>query len=165
MAVIREYRPSDAVRITAIYNHYITDTTITFETKPLDVEAMRQRLDGIASDYPLLVAECDGEVAGYAYCHRWKQSSSYSPTAETTLYVDVRYQRLGIGTALLRRLIDECRRRPSIHALIACITADNASSRRLHEREGFMQVSEFKAVGLKFGNRLDVVDYELIVGQ
>ena len=57
MGVIREYRPSDADRITDIYNHYITDTTITFETEPLDVDAMRQRLDGIASDYPLVVAE------------------------------------------------------------------------------------------------------------
>ncbi len=36
--------------------------------------------------------------------------------------------------------------------------------KRLHEREGFLPVSEFKAVGLKFGRRLDVVDYELIVG-
>ena len=70
MGVIREYRPSDADRITDIYNHYITDTTITFETEPLDVDAMRQRLDGIASDYPLVVAEYDGDVAGYAYRHR-----------------------------------------------------------------------------------------------
>ncbi|MDE5920508.1 MAG: N-acetyltransferase, partial [Paramuribaculum sp.] len=67
-------------------------------------------------------------------------------------------------TALLRRLIEACRRDNKPHALIACITADNDISRRLHEREGFRQVSEFKAVGLKLGCRLDVVDYELIVG-
>lgn len=164
MAEIREYRPADARRITEIYNHYITSTTITFETDPLTVEEMKSRLDGIAARYPLLVAEADGEVAGYAYAHRWKLSAAYSPTAETTLYVDPRHQHRGIGSELLRQLIQECRRHPSLHALIACITADNHASRRLHEREGFRQVSEFIAVGEKFGRRLDVVDYELIVG-
>ena len=165
MISIRKYRPDDAGRITEIYNHYITHTTITFETEPLTVEEMSARLDSIAAEYPLLVAEdADGCIAGYAYAHQWKQSRDYRPTAETTLYVDSRHQGHGTGTALLRRLIEECRCDASLHALIACITADNAISRRLHEREGFLPVSEFKAVGLKFGRRLDVVDYELIVG-
>lgn len=164
MITIRKYRTDDAGQITEIYNHYIAHTTITFETEPLTVAEMSSRLDSIAAEYPLLVAEDDGHIAGYAYAHRWKQSMAYRPTAETTLYVDTRCQGNGTGTALLRRLIEECRRDNTLHALIACITADNDISRRLHEREGFRQVSEFKAVGLKFGRQLDVVDYELIVG-
>ena len=49
MISIRKYRPDDAGRITEIYNHYITHTTITFETEPLTVEEMSARLDSIAA--------------------------------------------------------------------------------------------------------------------
>ncbi len=53
MISIRKYRPDDAGRITEIYNHYITHTTITFETEPLTVEEMSARLDVV--DYELIV--------------------------------------------------------------------------------------------------------------
>lgn len=60
------------------------------------------------------------------------------------------------------RLIDECRSR-GYHALIACITADNYSSLRMHGSLGFRQVSRFHEAGLKFGRRLDVIDLELVL--
>ena len=64
----------------------------------------------------------------------------------------------------MRRLIEECRRR-GCHALVACITAENADSRRLHERLGYKQVSLFEEVGRKFGRWLDVTDYELLLNE
>ena len=62
----------------------------------------------------------------------------------------------------MQRLIAECRGR-GCHALIACITANNEASKSLHAKLGFVQVSHFKGVGLKFGQWLDVVDYELLL--
>ena len=62
----------------------------------------------------------------------------------------------------MTHLIDECRRQ-GYHALIACITADNLSSLRFHQRLGFRQVSRFPKVGRKFGRWLDVIDLELIL--
>lgn len=50
-----------------------------------------------------------------------------------------------------------------VHALVACITADNEPSRRLFESIGFRRVSHFEQVGRKFGRWLDVVDYELLL--
>ena len=60
----------------------------------------------------------------------------------------------------MTHMIDECRRQ-GYHALIACITADNLSSLRFHQRLGFRQVSRFLEVGRKFDRWLDVIDLEL----
>ena len=62
----------------------------------------------------------------------------------------------------MTHLIDECCRQ-GYHALIACITADNLSSLRFHQRLGFRQVSRFSEVGRKFDRWLDVIDLELIL--
>ena len=63
---------------------------------------------------------------------------------------------------LMEKLIAQCRE-AGCHSLIACITAENEGSRRIHERLGFKQVSLFKEVGYKFDRWLDVTDYELII--
>ena len=60
----------------------------------------------------------------------------------------------------MTHLIDECRRQ-GYHALIACITADNLSSLRFHQRLGFRQVSRFSEVGRKFGRWLDLTFMQL----
>ncbi|EJW95854.1 phosphinothricin N-acetyltransferase [gut metagenome] len=67
-----------------------------------------------------------------------------------------------MGRALMIALIDACRDM-GLHALIACITLGNQASVALHERLGFNQVSTFRQVGMKFGEWLDIVDYELII--
>ncbi len=80
----------------------------------------------------------------------------------TTVYLTPEACHKGIGPLLMTHLIDECRRQ-GYHALIACITADNLSSLRFHQRLGFCQVSRFPKVGRKFGRWLDVIDLELIL--
>ncbi len=160
--MIRNVYPSDAQSITQIYNEYILHSTISFETKALTCEEMKQRITDIAPTYPYYVYEENGEIAGYCYAHPWKERAAYQNTLETTIYISPAHARKGIGRLLMRTLIAECRNR-GFHALIACITADNEPSRLLHAKLGFKQVSLFKEVGMKFGKWLDVVDYELIL--
>ena len=71
--MIREVKIDDAAAIVDIYNHYISHTTVTFETTPLTTEQMRQRIIDISCHFPYLVYESDGKVAGYAYVHLWKE--------------------------------------------------------------------------------------------
>lgn len=148
--------------ITDIYNYFIEETTITFETQTLTAAQMGERINGLAAQFPYFVFECDGKVAGYCYVHLWKERAAYSRTLETTVYVSPQYHRRGIGMALMQKLIDECRQR-GYHALIACITDGNDGSVKLHERLGFSKVSHFSQVGQKFGRLLDVIDMELIL--
>ena len=159
---LRDVRLSDAADITAIYNHYIRLTDISFETEELTVADMAKRIEDISASFPYIVAEVDGVAVAYCYAHLWKERAAYSGTWETTVYVAPAYWRRGIGEALMRQLIDECRRR-GCHALIACITGGNEASVLMHEKLGFRRASCFREVGLKFGRLIDVVDYELLL--
>lgn len=160
---IRYANPDDAASITAIYNPYITGTTVTFETEPLSVEVMRRRIETlIEQESVYLVAEEKGCLLGYAYAHPWKERAAFCHTWETTVYVSPDSQGKGVGTKLMKELIAMCKCK-RVHALVACITSENKESLRMHERLGFRQVSHFKEVGYKFGRWLDVVDYELLL--
>lgn len=160
---IRQVRPDDAGQITELYNWYIVNGVESFETEPLPVSEMLSRIEHISASYPYYVAEVDGRVAGYCYAHLWKERAAYSNTLETTIYLNPEFKRHGAGTALMDRLIADCRRM-GVKALIACITGENDASIAFHRRLGFEQVSLFKSVGYKHGRWLDVVDMELLLG-
>ncbi len=160
--VIRQVEFRDVPAITRIYNDYVLHTTISFETLPLSIEQMRTRVVHIAAECPYYVAEEDGELLGYCYAHPWKDRAAYSLTVETTIYLAPERKGRGIGQLLMHRLIEACREK-GYAALIACITADNAESCAFHEKLGFKRVSHFHRVGRKFGQWLDVVDYELLL--
>ncbi len=160
--MIRTVKLADAAEIVAIYNHYIINTTITFETDPLTAQQMSARIELLSSHYPYFVYEEDGKVVGYCYAHGWKEKAAYNQTVETTIYLSPTATRKGIGKKMLVHLIQECKRR-NYHSLIACITQGNEASFVLHSHLGFQQASLFKEVGRKFNQWLDVVDYQLIL--
>lgn len=164
MERIREVRPAaDAKNIAAIYRWYVENSTATFELRPLSDTDMLHRIEDITARFPCFVYEKDGEIAGYCYAHSWKRFPAYDITLESTVYLRPDMKGRGIGKALMRRLITECRRKGFI-SLIACITAENEESCRFHESIGFTRVSRFRNAGKKFGRLLDVVDYQLQLG-
>lgn len=160
--MIRPVRAEDAEEIAAIYNYYVRETTISFETEPLSEEVMRARVEAFAAECPYLVWEESGRVLGYAYAHRWKERAAYSHTWEVTIYLHPDARGRGIGRELMSRLIPACRE-AGCGVLIACITHGNEASCAFHRRFGFRQVSHFTGVGRKFGKLLDVVDYQLVL--
>lgn len=160
--MVRRVDLSDAGEIVSIYNDYILNSVVSFETEALTVEEMQQRIRDFSSSFPYFVYEKDGHIAGYCYAHAWKSRAAYSGTLETTVYLAPEFKGKGIGRELMERLISECRSL-GYSALIACITASNTDSINFHSRLGFEKVSHFKHVGHKFGRWLDVVDYELLL--
>ena len=159
--MIREVRAAeDAAAIAAIYNEYVLHTTISFETAALTPQAMLARIETYAAECPYLVYEEAGSILGYCYAHRWKERAAYARTWESTIYLAPGAQGRNIGRALMQELISRCRT-AGARVLIACITQGNERSCRFHESLGFRQASHFHAVGEKFGQLLDVVDYEL----
>lgn len=159
---IRKVDIADAKAIADIYNYYIENTTISFETQPLMVSQMAERIREISCKFPYFVYEKHGKILGYCYAHPWKDRAAYSKTLETTIYIDKRATHQGIGKIMVKLLIDICRNE-GYRALIACITQGNEASIKMHESLGFKQVSEFKEVGFKFDSWLDVVDLELLL--
>ena len=146
----------DASRILAVYAPYIGRTAITFETEVPDGAAFAARVAGIAREFPYLLLEIDGELAGYAYAHRQAERAAYQWNAELSIYLAEGFVHCGLGGplyALLMRLLDM----QGYVNLYACITASNAGSIALHERMGFECVGEFPASGYKLGQWHGVV--------
>jgi len=152
---IRTCESRDVAAICAIYNHYISRTTISFEEAPVSLAAMQARIEAIQQHYPWLVCCDNGDVVGFAYAARWKERSAYCHTAESTVYVKKDAVGNGYGHALYTQLLDAlaCM---DIHVVVACIALPNDASVRLHERCGFCKVAHFSQVGYKFGQWQDV---------
>ena len=160
--MIRPVCSDDAAALAGIYNYYVQETTISFETTPLSVADMRARIERTSAAYPFLVWEEAGQVRGYAYAHAWKERAAYAGTWEISIYLAPESCGHGIGHKLLEQLVDDCRR-AGCRSLIACITQENENSCVFHQRHGFRKVSHFIQVGCKFGRLLDVVDYQRIL--
>lgn len=159
--IIRPAAPADVDRISAIYNHYIATTTISFEEEPVAAADMQQRIDGVASaNLPWLVM-CEGDtLIGYAYATRWRVRAAYRYSVESSIYLDPDYAGKGAGSALYEALLAELQQR-ELHLVIGGIAQPNEASVRLHERLGFRKVAHFSEVGLKFGRWIDVGYWEL----
>jgi phosphinothricin acetyltransferase len=160
--MIRKAILNDAKEIAAIYNHYVENTAITFETDPVSVKEMLDRMLTVSQTYPFLVSEESGEIAGYCYASPWKKRAAYRYTVESTVYVARPAQGRGIGLSLMQALIKELGEL-SVHAVIACIALPNPQSTGLHEKLGFRQVSRFQEAGYKFDRWIDVGDWELLL--
>lgn len=160
--MIREVREADCREITEIYNYYVENSIATFDTIPVTEQQMLDNIRNISADYPYYIYEIDGAIAGYCYAHSWKTRKACQLTAETTVYIAPQHTGKGIGQLLMKCLIKECRNR-KLHALIACITAENTGSCIMHEKLGFKKVSAFYEVAFKAGQYLGVADYELIL--
>jgi L-amino acid N-acyltransferase YncA len=158
---IRPATPADAARICAIYNHYVTATTVSFEEDPVDEQQMAQRIADVgAAGLPWLVLEVDGELAGYAYATKWRVRPAYRHSVESSIYLDRAFAGRGFGRMLYGALLDALRGR-ELHLVIGGIAQPNDASAALHEALGFRKVAHFSEVGKKFGRWVDVGYWEL----
>jgi phosphinothricin acetyltransferase len=162
---VRAALQADAAAICAIYNSYVTTTTITFEEEAVAELDMAQRIaDVSAADLPWLVAEAGGKIVGYAYATKWRVRPAYRYSVESTVYVAPPCVGQGVGRALYDVLLDELRQR-GLHVVIGGIALPNEGSVGLHEKLGFHKVALFTEVGLKFGRWIDVGYWELNLGR
>ena len=160
--MIRAIADSDCDAVTRIYNHYITDTIITFEEEPITAAEIASRVQEVlSSDLPWIVAEEGGEIVGYAYASKWKSRAAYRFSVETTVYLGANRTRGGWGTKLYSELFDQLRAR-GIHAAIGGIALPNEASIALHEKFGMEKVAHFPEVGFKFGRWIDVGYWQII---
>ena len=160
--IIRLPQPTDLEPLTHIYNHYILNTSITFDVELYTIE---QRRESWWCHYErqgrhrLLVAEQDQTVVGYATSSQFRTKSAYDTSVETSIYLSPDTQGQGIGTqlyqALFESLADE-----DVHRAYAGITLPNPVSIGLHKKFGFYSVGRYQEVGRKFDRYWDVEWFE-----
>lgn len=152
---IRPAREQDLPAVTAIYNEAVEHSTGTFDTEPKTLAQMAEWFAGHGDGHPVLVAERDGKIAGWASLSAWSGRCAYARSAEVSVYVDKAARGGGLGGELLDALLRAGRAAGAKQAL-ARITQDNEASLRLHARRGFVEVGRLRRVGEKFGRVLDV---------
>jgi phosphinothricin acetyltransferase len=159
--VIRDVSETDAARIAEIYGHHVLHGTASYEVEPPSVTETIEKIRRIkARGWPFLVAEAEGDVAGYAYATQFRDRAAYRFTAEDSIYVDVQRMGAGIGKALLQALMKRSSA-GGFRTMVAVIGGAEPGSIGLHAGLGFVEVGRLKQVGFKFGRWLDSVYMQL----
>lgn len=145
----------DATACAAIYAPHVEDGVASLEERAPTPEEMADRIRITSQLYPWLVAEIDGEVAGYAYAGRHRDRASYRWAADVTVYISAAHQRRGVGRALYGELFPLLAAQ-GVYEACAGITLPNDASVGLHEAMGFQPIGVYRDIGFKFGQWRDV---------
>ena len=156
--MIRPATPADAPALAAIYGHHCLHGFGTFEETPPAAEEMAGRLKAVQGrGLPYLVAEADGEMAGFAYAGPFRPRAAYRYTVEDSVYIAPGRTGQGIGKALLTQVIADCEAL-GLRQLVAVIgDSANTASIGLHRSLGFTQQGVGMSVGYKLGRWVDIV--------
>ncbi len=143
----------------ALYRHWVRNSVVTFDEKPPSLRTYRSRFRHYQKHgFPYVVAESPrGEILGFAQVQPFRQKSAFRKTVESSIYLSPATTRKGLGTALLRALIDACKEK-GIREIIAVIADQGAeASLALHEKFGFVETGRMQKVGYKFERWVGII--------
>ena len=156
---IRADVAADLPSVREIYNHYVANSTVTFDEDPMTLREWRQKFAQLEKlGLPFLVAESPtGQLLGYALASPWKQKRAYRYTVEHSIYLGPAASGKGLGRALLSALI-EASKAAGLREMIAVVADQGAeASLALHEKFGFVEIGRMGRVGFKFDRWLGTV--------
>jgi len=156
---IRQVRPEDLPSVREIYNHYVMNSTVTFDEKPMTLTALRAKYKKVADKkLPFIVAENpEGQLLGYAYVYPWKEKAAYRYTVENSIYLGPAATGKGLGKALLGELIERSKA-AGLKEMMAVIADKGAdASIAVHKNFGFKEIGHMGKVGFKFDRWLGTV--------
>ena len=140
--IIDRLTPKDWKEVRIIYQEGIATGHATFE----DEAPGWGKWDSAHLKDPRLAVRVGGNIAGWAALSRVSPRSVYSGVAEVSIYVKGKYQKQGIGSALLSALIDASEQK-GIWTLQAGIFPENILSIKLHKQHGFRILGVREKVG------------------
>ncbi|MBW8829610.1 MAG: N-acetyltransferase [Burkholderiales bacterium] len=156
--LIRPSTSTDLPAITTVYAWNVMNGTGTFELEAPDLTEMtRRRDDVLCKGLPWLVAECEGQVLGFAYANHFRPRRAYRFCLEDSIYLSKEAQARGVGKVLLAELLSQCEARGARQMLAVIGDSANTGSIGVHRTLGFEQTGLIKSAGWKFDRWLDVV--------
>ncbi len=148
--VVRRIGPADFGDVAGIFGWYAENSVATFEESPRSEAVWAGLHDELTSlGLPFLVAEADGEVAGYAYAGPWRRKPAYRATVEDSIFVAHGKAGRGIGRRLLTELIAACSEARARQMIAVIADFGAAASVGLHRSCGFTEAGHLADVGYK----------------
>lgn len=152
---ITEMVRDDWENVKRIYLDGIATGNATFETATPTFE----QWDHSHHTTCRFVALLDNEILGWVALSQVSSRCIYAGVAEVSVYVDPQAKGQGIGTALLKKLIEESERN-GFWTLQSTILLENEASIQLHKKVGFRIVGTREKIGKLNGVWRDTVFLE-----
>lgn len=154
--MIRPATPADIPAVTAIINHVIRDTTITFNSvEKSEAEVLAMMTERRALGFQMVVADLGG-VVGYASYAQFRAGVGYARSMEHSVALAAAGQGKGLGRALMLAIEDHARS-GGAHVMVGAITSDNTKSVSFHRALGYDLVGHLPEAGFKFGRYYDLL--------
>jgi L-amino acid N-acyltransferase YncA len=161
MISIRPATIHDQKSIMDIYNEAVRNTTATFDTEERSIEQQLRWFEKHKSNHPVLIAEENSAIIGWASLSAWSDRSAYDGTVEVSVYVHHEHRNKGIGKKLLEVVTWEGEKVKN-HSVISRISGGNEISIHIHEAIGYKHIGIMKEAGMKFGKYIDVYMMQLL---
>ena len=152
---------ADLPQINDMVNYYIRETTANWAWEERSFEDALAWFRSHQPPYhPIYLIEEDGNLLAFGSLSHFRPKIGYWPVAENSVYVRADQKGRGMGTALMKKLIEDAKA-SGLWAITAWVSDDNGDSITFHEKLGFYRTGEMRGIGTKFGRRLGVVILQL----
>lgn len=159
---IRKAKGTDIEALLSIYNYEVEHGVATLDLQPKTLSEWWKWYNAHnVENHPLLVAEKDGTIMGYASLSSYREKEAFKATVELSIYIHANYRKCGVATALMEAILAEARADERTHTVVSVITSGNEASEKLHKKFGFEYCGRIKEVGVKFGVYQDIDNYRL----
>lgn len=152
---IRLFEPGDWSAVRDIYEQGLLTRTATFETQTPEYDVWIKKFH----PHLLWVILDDKKVIGWAGLQPVSARQVYEGVVEVTIYIDRNSAGKGVGTALMKHLINESEK-AGIWTLYSSIFPENTASIRLHVRHGFREIGYREKIARLDGKWHDTILFE-----
>jgi len=157
-----EASEQDLDRMLDVYNHYIENTSILFNDRPVSLEEFSTRVYIKHNIYKTFLIQQDNEFCGFCFLTRFRKKRAYDKTAEVGIYLRPEFTRKGLGQEIVT-FLEAIARKQGIEVILASISGENVVSQSLFRKLGYEQCAHYKRVAEKFGRKMDLVDFQKIL--
>jgi len=148
----------DVAAITEIFNQGVEDGMATLDP-PHSLEQRQEWFQAHGPSEPVIVAESQEHVVGWASLSQWTNRVCYDSVKELSIYVRRDRRGTGVGEAMLSRLLRLGQER-GLHKVILHCFPENTPAVALYRKMGFVDVGVFRRHGVRNGVWHDILAME-----
>lgn len=154
---IRLAERTDVPAMREIFNEVLRNSNSIYRENEVTLEDRYAWFDEkIEHGFPIFGAYEEDQLVGYAGYGAWRAAQGYRKSVELTIYVDQKFRGAGIGSALMKTIIEQAKA-DGHNVMIGAIDSDNQQSINFHKGFGFIETARMPEVAQKNNKWLTLV--------